>query len=232
MNIIAKLWGIYSIVVFGITTLIAIGLIYIWKSNTLLFRKFWALSQTYLIGFSIEVIGAPDPKAGLLIINHQSLIDIVSLEATFSGDLCWIAKKEIKDIPIFGHMITAPEMIDIDRNDRRSMIKMLKSAKSKADCGRIIAIFPEGTRGDGTKLLKFQNGAKILAEKLNLKVQPILILGAKHVFDSKNLTSHKGTVYIIYLDAIDPTQNTMWYESLFQTMQEKLIFKSAKYLQE
>lgn len=229
MNFISKLRGIYCIGVFGLSTMLAVGFIYLFKHKTLSIRRFWARSQTYFMNFSINSIGLPDPSAELLVINHQSLIDIVSLEATFPKDICWIAKKEIQDIPIFGHMIKAPEMIAIDRNDRRSMIKMLVSSKTKLENGRRIAIFPEGTRGDGTQLLTFQNGAKILAEKLNLKVQPILILGSKYVFDSKKLVSHGGTVCIVYLDAFYPKEDT-WYETLFHTMQERFTYESSKYL--
>jgi len=229
MNIISKIRGIYCIIIFGLSTIFAIILIYLFKNKTLLIRRFWARAQTYFMNFSINSIGLPDPSAELLVINHQSLIDIVSLEATFPKDICWIAKKEIQDIPIFGHMIKAPEMISIDRNDRRSMIKMLASSKTKLENGRRIAIFPEGTRGDGKQLLKFQNGAKILADKLNLKVQPILIIGSKYVFDSKKLVSHTGKVYIVYLDAFYPKEDT-WYEALFHIMQERLTYESSKYL--
>lgn len=230
MNSISRIRGIYCIVVFGLTTIVAIGLIYTLKKYTLRIRRFWAHSQAYFMNFSIQSFGTPDLSAELLVINHQSLIDIVTLEASFPRDICWIAKKEITDIPLFGHMIKAPEMVSVDRNDRRSMIKMLKSAKNKLDEDRVIAIFPEGTRGDGLKLLKFQNGAKVLAEKFNLKIQPILVIGAKHVFDSKKLIAHKGTVSIVYLDAFYAKDKENWYDLLFDTMQERFIQESSKYL--
>ena len=230
MNTISRIRGIYCIVVFGLTTILAIGLIYALKKYTLRIRRFWAHSQAYFMNFSIQSFGTPDLSAELLVINHQSLIDIVTLEASFPRDICWIAKKEITDIPIFGHMIKAPEMISVDRNDGRSMIKMLKAAKNKLDEDRVIAIFPEGTRGDGLKLLKFQNGAKVLAEKFNLKIQPILVIGAKHIFDSKKLIAHEGTVSIVYLDAFYSTDKEKWYDLLFDTMQERFIQESSKYL--
>ena len=34
-------------------------------------------------------------------------------------------------------------------------------------------MFPEGTRSDGKSMLSFKPGAKMVANKYNLKVQPI-----------------------------------------------------------
>lgn len=228
VKILSKIRGFYTIVEFVATVLMVIVFMYLLPKRTHTIRKIWALAQTYLMGFTIKQTGSPSPEAKLLLMNHQSLIDIVSLEKIYPKDLCWIAKKEIKDIPLFGHIITAPRMIDIDRKDKRSIIKMLRLSKERTDEGRVIAMFPEGTRGRGDRLLKFQSGAKILAEKLDFIVQPAIILGAKHVFDSQKIEAHSGEVHVIYLDPIDPKQDENWYENLYKTMQERLELELAK----
>jgi 1-acyl-sn-glycerol-3-phosphate acyltransferase len=113
-------------------------------------------------------------------------------------------------------------MICIDRNDKRAMVKLLKDAKDRVDNGRIIAIFPEGTRGRGTKLLKFQIGAKIIAEKLNLIVQPVVIANARHIFDSQNFRINSGEANITFLPIINPKDNDKWYENMYMDMQKEL----------
>lgn len=227
VKMLSKIRGIYTIIEFVVTVLMVIVLMYIFRHSTHTIRKTWAWMQTYLMNFSIKQTGNPLESATLLVMNHQSLIDIVALEKIYPKDLCWIAKKEIRDIPLFGHIVSAPRMIDIDRKDKRSIIKMLKLSKERIEEGRVIAMFPEGTRGSGKTLLKFQSGAKILAEKLELIVQPALILGAKHVFDSQNLEAHSGEVHVIYLDPINPKEDENWYEKLHQTMQERLAYELA-----
>jgi len=227
VKILSKIRGVYTIIEFVVTVLMVIVLMYIFRQSTHAIRKTWAWMQTYLMNFSIKQTGNPLESATLLVMNHQSLIDIVALEKIYPKDLCWIAKKEIKDIPLFGHIVSAPRMIDIDRKDKRSIIKMLKLSKERIEEGRVIAMFPEGTRGSGKTLLKFQSGAKILAEKLELIVQPALILGAKYVFDSQNLEAHSGEVHVIYLDPINPKEDENWYEKLHQTMQERLAYELA-----
>ena len=70
---------------------------------------------------------------------------------------------------------------------------------------------------------------KALAEKLNLIVQPVVILGARHVFDSKKLLAHSGDVHVIYLDPIDPSQDPNWFATLHTTMKERLALELANH---
>jgi len=118
-------------------------------------------------------------------------------------------------------------MISIDRKDKRSIIKMIKEGKERVLEGRVLAMFPEGTRGRGDKLLKFQTGAKILAEKLDLMVQPAVIIGARHVFDSQSIDAHSGEVKVIYLDPINPKEDEMWFEKMHTAMSERLALELA-----
>ncbi len=66
------------------------------------------------------------------------------------------------------------------------MVRVLKEAKERISEDRVLAIFPEGTRSKNEKMLT-QSGAKILSEKLNLKVQPILIVDSAKILDTKVL---------------------------------------------
>ena len=219
---IARIKGILLIVEFVITILITIILLYLFKNKQFKIRQLWANMQTYIMGFNIIEKGKPDPKAELVLINHQSVVDIIALEAVYPKNLCWVAKKELEQIPLFGHIVTAPGMIGINRKDKRSIIKILKISKTRVAEGRVVSMFPEGTRGDGTNLLKFQSGAKILAEKLNLKVQPIIMTNTKHIFDSQKITAHSGNISISYLDTIDPKSDENWFENMKTDMQKRL----------
>ena len=229
VKILSSLRGILTIIQFVLTILVTIVLMYIFRNNTHIIRNTWAKMQTFLMDFSIKEEGTASTEATLLVMNHQSVVDIVSLEAIYPKDLCWVAKKEIQDIPLFGHIVNAPRMIAIDRSDKRSLITMLKIGKERISEGRVLAMFPEGTRSDGQTLLPFQSGAKVLAEKLGLIVQPALIIGAKHVFDSKHLQAHSGNVRVIYLPPIDPKEDPQWFETLYETMKERLAFELANH---
>lgn len=212
---------------FVITVLITIVLMYAFRNHTHPIRRTWGHLQTFLMGFRIKQVGEASTTTTLLVLNHQSLVDIVALETIYPKNLCWVAKKEIQDIPLFGHIIPAPRMISIDRKDKRSIIKMIKEGKERVLEGRVLAMFPEGTRGRGDKLLKFQSGAKILAEKLELIVQPAIIVGARHIFDSKNIDAHGGEIQVIYLDPINPKDDELWFEKMHAAMSERLALALA-----
>ncbi|HIP30025.1 MAG TPA: 1-acyl-sn-glycerol-3-phosphate acyltransferase [Sulfurospirillum arcachonense] len=226
---IAKIKGIFIVLEFVVTILILIMFLYMFKSKRHKIRKIWANMESYIMGFNIIEKGKPDTEAKLILVNHQSVVDIIALEAIYPKDQCWVAKKELQQIPLFGHIITAPEMIAIDRKDKRSIIKIIKLTKQRVSEGRVVAMFPEGTRGDGQNLLEFQNGAKILAEKLNLKVQPIVITNTKHIFDSQKLTAHSGNITIEYLSSIDPKKDENWFTKMKEDMQGKLNDELANY---
>lgn len=218
--ILSKIRAYLIAVQFIITVLIVIVLMYVFNKYNRKIRKAWANMQKTLMGFNIIQKGEPDKEAQLIVINHQSLLDIVTLEALHPGNLCWITKKEIRKIPLFGHIVEAPKMIAIEREDKRSLLKLINDTKDRVSDGRVIAIFPEGTRGDGKTLLKFKGGAKILAQKLNLKVQPIVISGTKNVLDSQKMVANSGTITVNYLPLVDPLEDSDWWQNTQKTMQE------------
>lgn len=214
-----KSW-LYAIEI-TISVIIVVLIFFIVPSSNLWIRRKWTKMQRWLIGYKINVIGSPDPRANMIIANHQSMLDIMALEEIHPANICWIAKKEIEDLPFFGNVIRIPKMISIDRKDPRSLPKIIKLAKERVSQGRVIAIFPEGTRGNGDKILKFKSGANIIANKLNLVVQPVLIIGSRKIIDSKSISVNSGTVKIIYMDIVN-TSDEKWLENTREKMQTLL----------
>lgn len=200
---------------------IIILFIYIFRPFNRVVRKtcrilFW------INGFNVKKIGEFDNTADLIVLNHQGVIDIMYLEAYYPRDLCWIAKKELGDIFLYGHALKAPRMILIDREDKKSLVFLLKEVKNKLEKGRVIAIFPEGTRSNGDKdLLPFKNGAKVLIEKYNLKIQPIVLIGTRKLFDHSKFRVDSSNALAVCLKAFTPDFNDKnWYEKLRDTMQK------------
>lgn len=184
-------------------------------------RKIWARMQKYIIGHKILLEGEFDLEAKMIMMNHQSALDIIALENIYPKNLCWIAKKELGEIPLFKIAIKKPKLLCIDRKNPSDLIRVLKEAKKRLSEGRVLAIFPEGTRSKNEKLLKFQSGAKILSDKLKLKVQPILIIDSAKILDTKNFTTKSGVLKIICLPPVD-TKDEKWLENTRKLMQERL----------
>ncbi|HIO90943.1 MAG TPA: 1-acyl-sn-glycerol-3-phosphate acyltransferase [Campylobacterales bacterium] len=220
--IFKKLKAVWILIEFIITVSFVLGIMKIFRKYNWPIRRVWAKMQRFLLGVDLEVIGKPDLEAKLLIINHQSLLDIVILDGDYPKNIAWVAKKEIADIFFFGHILKIPRMIIIDRESKTSLIKLFKDSKDRVENGRVVAIFPEGTRGSGDDIQKFKVGAKLLAQKLGLKVQPVVLIGTRKLLDSQNFTATRGKVKLIYLDSIDPKDDKDWYKNIRILMQKTL----------
>lgn len=212
-----------------LTTLsIAIGLAiimffmrFVFRKNNSRFARTWCRVFFPLNRFKIEIFGAFDESATILMLNHQSVVDIIFLEALHPQNICWVAKKQLGEIPFYGYALTGPEMILIDREDKASLIYLLKEAKKKLEEGRPLVIFPEGTRcKDESKFLPFKSGAKVLAEKFNLKVQPIVLVNSSKLYNSSPLETRGNEARIVALEAFTPEKGSDWYERMEQQMQE------------
>ena len=222
-KILQRVMALYFSINFFFTISFVVVLMFLFRKHHKIFRHYWAKLQLFMLGIKVDVVGKPDTSAKMVLLNHQSVADIVILEALYPADLSWVAKKEIGDIPFFGHILDYPEMISIDRENKRSLVQLFKDAKDRLKKGRVIAIFPEGTRSNGKKILPFKAGAKLVAEKLDLRVQPAVFIHTIDVFDSKNFKANFGTkVKLIYLDPIDPKSDKDWYKKLKEDMEKTL----------
>ena len=219
----AKIRGIILFIQFTITVAITVCAMYLFRNHTHKVIKIWMKLQIKFLGIEIQTEGKLDESSDLVLMNHQSLLDIIVMEHIHNRDLAWVAKKEIADLFFFGHIIKAPRMISIDRENKAGIIHLFKEVKDRLEKNRPIAMFPEGTRSDGTKILKFKAGAKMLANKFKLRVQPVLILNTRNIVDSKKLEASPGIVKVIYLDPIQADKSTSWFEDTEDKM--KKIFE-------
>lgn len=203
---------------------IFIPLLYIFRKNNRFFRSIMCRSIIFFSGIKIKLEGEFDETAKLLILNHQSMLDIISVESVHTLDLCWVSKKEITDYFYYGHINKAPKMISVDREDKTGLMKLLADAKDRLSTGRPLAIFPEGTRGKEQTMLPFKAGAKMVAEKLGLKVQPVVVVdSAKFLtvnhFSLKNSPVDDNILEIVILPSFIPEKGSNWFEDTRESMQ-------------
>lgn len=224
-----RIRGIILLIQFSITVAVTVFFMYLFRNHTHKVIKIWMKLQMWALGIKLEQEGKLDESCDLVIMNHQSLLDIIVMEYIHPRDLAWVAKKEIADLFFFGHIIKAPRMISIDRENKAGLVSLLKEAKNRLDLGRPIAMFPEGTRSNGKSMLSFKPGAKMIANKFNLKVQPVIIINTLNIVDSKRLKAKPGPVKVIYLDTIQADKKTEWYEETEAKMKEVLEKEMQKW---
>ncbi len=184
-------------------------------------RKIAAWFVRYTIFFSTNIKGKEDPAAQMYLINHQSDLDIGILETISKKDLSWVAKKELFDVPFFGLAMSMPEDIPIERQSKTSLLRLLKNAKDRLNKGRVITMFPEGTRSKNGRMLPFKSGAKVVADKYQLKVQPIVLMQTAKYYNIKKFFYSPGTIDVIFMDSfIADKSDENWLQNLRLQMQK------------
>ncbi|WP_258032813.1 lysophospholipid acyltransferase family protein [Campylobacter concisus] len=218
--ILSKIRALFFAIEFVISVILVVFFMWLFNDKNRAIRKFWGRSQRFFGGYKLEVIGNFSDEANILLINHQSMLDIIVVEELHPKNVCWIAKAQIGRIPIIGKILSLPKMIAVERENKHSLIKLLSEAKDRVENGRVLAIFPEGTRSQTNKLLPFKGGAKLLVEKLNLKVQPIVIVGSD-AMKVKEFSFKKADIKLFCLDLVD-TSKENWLETTRESMQRVL----------
>jgi len=184
-------------------------------------QKIGAWVIRLLLFIPVTIKGRIDPDVQMLILNHQSDVDIGVMETITKKDLAWVAKKELFDVPFFGLMLKLPKDIAVERESKQALVKLLKDAKDRLDDGRVITIFPEGTRSSGKKMLPFKAGAKILANKYSLRVQPLVLINTARSYNSRTKHYNPGNVTVVYMDAFTVDKSDKeWYVRLENSMQK------------
>ena len=112
-------------------------------------RYFLWLSRT-VGGISVEFRGLENIPQGPLLIaaKHQSVWETFALLSVFA-DPCFILKQELTYLPVFGWYLLKMRHVPIDRKaGARALLKLTRLAhrEIRADHGRQIIVFPEGTR--------------------------------------------------------------------------------------
>jgi 1-acyl-sn-glycerol-3-phosphate acyltransferase len=224
-KILAKIrFYVGAFVISFVTAVLMIPLVMIFRNYRATIRHKLNKLIFFLLGGKLIEDGEIDKNAQIYMINHQSIVDIIIMEATHNLNINWVAKKQLFDAFWFGHILKESEMISIDRANKRGILKLIRDAKKSIFIkNRPVAIFPEGTRTDKQKLLSFKNGSKILAEKLKLRVQPIVITGAKKLLNEHKRVAENSVIKLKYLPTIYvDNSNPKWYQEIKDKMQKEI----------
>ncbi len=171
--------------------------------------------------FTVEIEGKEDPDANMILLNHQSDMDIAIMETSTKKDLAWVAKKELFDIPFFGLALKLPRDIPVERENKASLVKLVKNVKSRLDLGKTIIMFPEGTRSTKGKMLPFKVGAKMIADRYELRVQPVVIMQSAKYYNIKEYYYKPGRVKLIYMNSfVANKEDKEWLKNLREKMQK------------
>jgi len=191
-----------------IATLMLPLLVCPWRWTMAAFR-FWARSifvlLTVLAGVKVELRGREHmPKArSLVAAKHQCMFDVFA-QFAWMDDCCWVMRKELMRIPLFGFYAAKVRMIVLDREGGSSALRQLiRDARDRLADPRPVMIFPEGHRGVPGVAGDYHPGIAGLYRDLELPCHPVATNSGVH-WPMPGKHRPPGTIVFEYLPPIPP----------------------------
>lgn len=162
----------------------------------------------------------------MIIANHQHWCDPAILAVPVSGtQAVFLGKKELAATPFLKKVLVNMHCILVDRH-KRDMEAMRACNQALRD-GRILIVFPEGTRHHEGQMEQIENGTALLALRGKVPLVPVFIdrpFGAFHV------TSAYVGEPIPYGDLLERGIDTETCEALNERMREtfRAMIREAK----
>lgn len=153
------------------------------------------------LGFN--VIGSENIKGnGIIFCKHQSAWETFALQVMFP-EQCWVLKRELLWIPLFGWALALIQPIAIDRSKKsKSFRQIITQGTDRLKSGRWVVIFPEGTRIAPGEKGKYMVGGALLAEKSGYPVIPVAH-NAGEYWRRKAFIKYPGTIQVRIGEMID-----------------------------
>jgi 1-acyl-sn-glycerol-3-phosphate acyltransferase len=142
----------------------------------------------------------------MLAANHISWLDVYSLQTVCPAR--FVAKAEIRDWPLLGWLSRNAGTLFIERSKRSDTARINRHISEALAIGDRVAVFPEGTTGDGKALMHFH--ASLL--------QPAITVGAMLYPVAIRYTNRAGE-----LSTAAPYVNISMMESLRRVLREPWI---------
>lgn len=138
---------------------------------------YWQKLACWVVGLRVKVVGQPAKPPLLITANHISWLDIPVLGSIVP--LSFISKAEVATWPVLGTLARLQRTIFIDRTRRSKTASAANAIAERVGDGDVMVLFPEGTTGDGTRVLPFRSAligaAGTVTGQKTITVQPVAV---------------------------------------------------------
>lgn len=167
-----------------------------WVSSFLI-KRFPGCKTTF-INADKETFETP----ALIICNHQSHLDLPVL-MSIHPKLIFLTNDWVWNNFFYGKIIHNAEFLPVSAG----MDVILPHLRDLKERGYSIVVFPEGTRSADCSILRFHQGAFLLAQELNLDILPMVLHGAGYYLPKKDFMFRKGEITLSILSRVSSEEH-------------------------
>lgn len=194
------------------------------------FIRLWCIGMFYGMGFRYELKNLTSKKIDkntqyVIIANHTSIMDVMLPCILLPHHpLCYVGKKELVKIPIFG-TIYKRICVMVDRSSARSRADVYRRCEERMEEGQSIVIFPEGGVPDDTSVIldEFKDGPFILATKHQSPLIVFTFVGLKEMFPFDNAKGYPGKVKVVLTEILEPNNTVKELKAVAHDKIKKIL---------
>ncbi|MHA1619760.1 MAG: lysophospholipid acyltransferase family protein [Promethearchaeota archaeon] len=142
---------------------------FMWKLVVIIKKKFFP-------GKSTGKTNVPMKGGGLFVSNHSHLFDPFLSACHVYREVHWLSKIENYYIPFFRPLLQASGSIPVRRG--QSDQNALRMIREKLEAGKMVGMFPEGTRTKDGNLGRFHTGAARMCIEYGVPYVPCVVLNS------------------------------------------------------
>lgn len=144
--------------------------------------QFWSRPMLHVLSSRFEIIPPPDdiwPSHAIYIANHVSQLDINVVFGSIPHPVIFLSKDSIKKVPFLGWANSMVGTVFVERGSLESSVKAAADLKVALSEGKVVCVFPEGTRSADGTFAAFKKGAFRLALEADVPIVPMWIDGTR-----------------------------------------------------
>jgi putative phosphoserine phosphatase/1-acylglycerol-3-phosphate O-acyltransferase len=141
-------------------------------------------------------------RPAVFIWNHRNIFDAQIVGKLVRRDFGAVAKKELRNVPLFALAAQFMPIAFIDRENSQAAVEALQPVTELLAEGISMVVAPEGTRVSGGELGEFKKGAFRMAMAAGVPIVPIVIRNAEDVGARSSSVMRPATVDVAVLPPI------------------------------
>lgn len=140
------------------------------------FRRRWSRDLLACLGVRLTVqssAACTTSTSGMLVANHISWLDVFVISAV--NEATFVCRDDVRGWPVLGMLCVRTGTVFIDRSSRSAVRRVNEVLVARLDAGEPVAVFPEGTTGDGRSLMAFRPALLQAAIDADRPLQPMAL---------------------------------------------------------